>query len=1306
MVEATDSGIFTAEELAVAEADQAAALARYTAAVNAGGVFSAELEVAQEELTAATFAAAPAVDRLAAPAAELTAAQETLAAASAELALLTEADVTRRAELEAILTAATEGEIEAAGIKAEQDIKSAEVEKTVMAAKMKSILATEGLTREQMLSRLVLTNVLTEEQALKLGTKELTERRILAAASTTGGGGMMGRGMGVGMGVGMAMMAGSMFTHGNTQKALMGGSMVAMMAPMFMGLSGIALTLTAAIAPIAAVAVGLAFLIKKTNDSKRASQSWSVSSKKSAEELGYTYTNLSERIAMVGDKSEQAQTKVSKLVESLKQAPADDPLRVIAEDWKNDTSTVDTLTKAVNFYYLQLARGVKPEAIKTQISSLLELSQKQGLSKQIDIKLGKINVTDKAQVLTDAINGISLATNKTDAGDTLKNSLKIALGGALDASVAGLVPSWRKSFNKLIGKSFTDLVNPIKPESMKTFMDTFTQVIDANKNLSPENWKKFIDGINNSDASKALFSTAQGIEQARQSFLDTLGLADDPNWVKLSKDVKTPGDMANLTALAAMGMNSALLVALDPSVWSTAMASMNIFSSAIDKNVAAADENLKKLVPHTKGSTSAVGSDPYKTQKDANQTRIDQENKIIKAIEKKKAADQKAFEDKKAQNDFLKKQADDQIGYREALASGDFAAAARAKNEMLNAQQDHRNQLAEDKRQNAYQNQIDTHQGVIDNLNEANKGLDKLTSKSQAAASAIQDQYETNLTTASADMQTLTTYMTTHSNASMAQMLADNKTVATEINNMGLNVGKFFQTARDNVTNALATQTADLKNADANITDAELKLLTNSNEVSTLAAWIKSQHDAGNLPTAQDIFNEINHIRHTEHVSNVEAQRNANPPKTGSSGQQLAQYYVPGQPGDWSAYQKGHGLPPATYPGSLKAGESGQWIDSGVKTDNGYEYWYFKKYHTGGKITGQSDEVPILAQRGEYMINAKAAKKLGVNRLDMINTGELPKYHTGGYIEGMGSPVNEFSGLNSSINRILGPAPKADPKSTPPPATPAAAAATSGTTSGGTPPTTQDSGLSGTGKIKSVTTAIDWLEGQMAAGVTSWEGLCERLARTAYGMGGHFESAKRHFQAVPSSHIHGKDTAGARRGELGFWNPPNGGYGHVAIADGKGKFYTNYTDGKVAKLPASQIDGWGPTLGVTDPWWSNKNWRSVRSNVGMSNGLVSTPQNPVPMAGYHIGGPVQKLQSDDVQRVLQTGEYVVQRSAVKRVGMAALDALNSGAGIANNHQSSYNITVNGVPGMDVNEIASKVVQKIEMKEKRKGMARN
>ena len=108
----------------------------------------------------------------------------------------------------------------------------------------------------------------------------------------------------------------------------------------------------------------------------------------------------------------------------------------------------------------------------------------------------------------------------------------------------------------------------------------------------------------------------------------------------------------------------------------------------------------------------------------------------------------------------------------------------------------------------------------------------------------------------------------------------------------------------------------------------------------------------------------------------------------------------------------------------------------------------------------------------------------------------------------------------------------------------------------------------------------------------------------------------------------------------------------------------------------------------------------------MSNGLVSTPQNPVPMAGYHIGGPVQKLQSDDVQRVLQTGEYVVQRSAVKRVGMAALDALNSGAGIANNHQSSYNITVNGVPGMDVNEIASKVVQKIEMKEKRKGMARN
>jgi hypothetical protein len=82
------------------------------------------------------------------------------------------------------------------------------------------------------------------------------------------------------------------------------------------------------------------------------------------------------------------------------------------------------------------------------------------------------------------------------------------------------------------------------------------------------------------------------------------------------------------------------------------------------------------------------------------------------------------------------------------------------------------------------------------------------------------------------------------------------------------------------------------------------------------------------------------------------------------------------------------------------------------------------------------------------------------------------------------------------------------------------------------------------------------------------------------------------------------------------------------------------------------------------------------------------------------------MQSDDVHRVLQAGEYVVQKSAVNRVGTATLDAINSGKGIATGSQSSYNITVNGAPGMDVNEIASKVVQKIELKEKRKGLARN
>jgi hypothetical protein len=59
---------------------------------------------------------------------------------------------------------------------------------------------------------------------------------------------------------------------------------------------------------------------------------------------------------------------------------------------------------------------------------------------------------------------------------------------------------------------------------------------------------------------------------------------------------------------------------------------------------------------------------------------------------------------------------------------------------------------------------------------------------------------------------------------------------------------------------------------------------------------------------------------------------------------------------------------------------------------------------TGGPIigpgSGTSDQVPIMASNGEYMLRTAAAKKLGRQRLDYMNrTGDLPGFRGGGAID-------------------------------------------------------------------------------------------------------------------------------------------------------------------------------------------------------------------------------------------------------------------------------------------------------------------
>ena len=72
--------------------------------------------------------------------------------------------------------------------------------------------------------------------------------------------------------------------------------------------------------------------------------------------------------------------------------------------------------------------------------------------------------------------------------------------------------------------------------------------------------------------------------------------------------------------------------------------------------------------------------------------------------------------------------------------------------------------------------------------------------------------------------------------------------------------------------------------------------------------------------------------------------------------------------------------------------------------------------YTGGKITGPAgiDKVPAMLTEGEYVINANAARKIGIPSLEKINSG---KFNEGGLVGDTTKP-GESSSAGGMTNNI------------------------------------------------------------------------------------------------------------------------------------------------------------------------------------------------------------------------------------------------------------------------------------------------
>lgn len=83
------------------------------------------------------------------------------------------------------------------------------------------------------------------------------------------------------------------------------------------------------------------------------------------------------------------------------------------------------------------------------------------------------------------------------------------------------------------------------------------------------------------------------------------------------------------------------------------------------------------------------------------------------------------------------------------------------------------------------------------------------------------------------------------------------------------------------------------------------------------------------------------------------------------------------------------------------------WNDPMFTSHYGYVGPNATKKATGGLISGPggptSDRIHAMLSNGEYVIRAAAVKKFGLNYLNMINSGKVPGFATGGYTKTKGS---------------------------------------------------------------------------------------------------------------------------------------------------------------------------------------------------------------------------------------------------------------------------------------------------------------
>lgn len=771
----------------------------------------------------------------------------------------------------------------------------------------------------------------------------------------------------VGGGLGTAIMMASNFLPMLSAMKGIGGAL-----PMIQRLSFLLGRLTIPGAVIGGLVLGGKLLLdwkKRAEEAGKANRLVFGATKTSLSEVGLSYTTVEEKLKSINEQLALQKTKGAEAYASLTQSGVPgltltikelaDKIKEVKTGAKEtvgafnaiDTSRVADLAASLKQQYV--SAGMSVQDATNNIYAMIKASNKGNQALQAITTTAFVSIKDKATAAEYSVSALA----KVLSDKNLFNAEEFGRG--VD-QMLNSIDTYRQS---LVGtkdgeKTITEA------EALRITLDKIKQIKGANNKLDD--------------------AAIRGIQQQNMILGSVLGKAETLSSVYAKMALMQKGFGSSLAQLSP---EAAVLVAQGMQEYNDAIQTASKDTEGALAPVAKTYNKLKSAAL----ASANVAKKASAMTSDAIDAEIKKRQKLIDSLEKEKQARLDALDAQQKAADFATSVKEAQIQYQEALAAGDMAQAAQAQLQIQKLTEDRQRELARTAIEDKYNKQIEALQKQIEKFQDAKNAQDKAITGAQNRA-----------TTAAEQQAKIESYT-----GRLAQLAEQNP-----------NVAALSAKDKQALIGSVKSIIAEMKKEGGAIAAAAIELekkyavkyafpgdwvggkptpapagATELGMISALSQQGMKLAGSGEFKTAVDKF--------AEYVNKMIGD-NRGGFRMASAGEFNANRFR--EDDSWMTFEKdGARFTILT----TSTGYKNRYSDAAKK---GYKFVSYSKdapYDAkkvtalkkadGGFISGpgtdRSDSIPAMLSNGEYVINARAVKNVGLPLLDNIN-----RMADGGYV--------------------------------------------------------------------------------------------------------------------------------------------------------------------------------------------------------------------------------------------------------------------------------------------------------------------